>query len=205
MEQFATEEQQVEAIKRFWKENGMAIVVGAVLGLGGLWGWRYYSDSQLAAKEAASLEYQSVIEGLQTEAGLERAKTFLSSNEASGYASLTAMIMAAQAIQSEDLDSAATYLKTATEAQDVALRDMALVRLARVQLAQNDADSALDNVSKVASESFTAQVEEIKGDAYSLKADFVQARLAYGNAVEAAPENRVVKMKLDNLAVASGS
>ena len=40
MEQFATEEQQVEAIKRFWKEHGTAIIVGAALGLGGLWGWR---------------------------------------------------------------------------------------------------------------------------------------------------------------------
>ena len=38
MERFETEEQQVEAIKRFWKEHGTAIIVGAALGLGGLWG-----------------------------------------------------------------------------------------------------------------------------------------------------------------------
>ena len=56
VEQFATEEQQVEAIKRFWKENGVAIIIGAALGLSALWGWRYYSESQIIAKEAASLE-----------------------------------------------------------------------------------------------------------------------------------------------------
>ena len=64
MEQFATEEQQVEAIKRFWKDNGTAIIIGAVLGLGGLWGWRYYSDSQLEAKAQASVEYQQAVETL---------------------------------------------------------------------------------------------------------------------------------------------
>jgi len=45
MEQFATEEQQVEAIKRFWSEHGTSLIVGAVLGLAGLFGWQYYSDS----------------------------------------------------------------------------------------------------------------------------------------------------------------
>ena len=37
MEIYNSEEQQVEAIKRFWKENGTAIIAGVVLGLGGLY------------------------------------------------------------------------------------------------------------------------------------------------------------------------
>ncbi len=47
MEIYNSEEQQVEAIKRFWKENGTAIIAGVVLGLGGLYGWRYFQDQQL--------------------------------------------------------------------------------------------------------------------------------------------------------------
>ena len=38
MNDYATEEQQVEAIKSWWQENGKAVVLGAVIGLGGLWG-----------------------------------------------------------------------------------------------------------------------------------------------------------------------
>ena len=34
MEHFATEEQQVERIKEFWKEHGKGIVAGAVIGFG---------------------------------------------------------------------------------------------------------------------------------------------------------------------------
>ncbi len=66
MEQFATEEQQVEAIKRFWKEHGTAIIVGAALGLGGLWGWRAYSEAQIENKEAASVAYQNAVEAFGT-------------------------------------------------------------------------------------------------------------------------------------------
>ncbi|MGU3844696.1 YfgM family protein, partial [Vibrio diabolicus] len=44
MELYDTEEQQVEAIKDWWKENGKAVIIGAVVGLGGLFGWRYYQD-----------------------------------------------------------------------------------------------------------------------------------------------------------------
>ena len=67
MEHYETEEQQVEAIKRFWKENGTAIIVGAVLGLGGLWGWRYYNDEQIAAKEQASAAFESQTAALLAE------------------------------------------------------------------------------------------------------------------------------------------
>ena len=72
MEQFATEEQQVEAIKRFWKEHGTAIIVGAALGLGGLWGWRAYSEAQIETKEAASVAYQNAVETFGTEGSFYR-------------------------------------------------------------------------------------------------------------------------------------
>ena len=203
MEQFATEEQQVEAIKRFWKENGMAIILGAVIGFGGLWGWRYYSDSQLTAKEAASLEYQSVIESLQSDDPTTKAEAFIESYGDSGYATITSLIMASQAVDSGDLAAAEKYLSTAASTNEPALQSIALLRLARVQVAQGNAQQALDSVAKINDEAFSAQIEEVKGDAYVALADFTKARLAYSAAVEADANNRLVKMKLDNLAVAS--
>ena len=41
MDIYSTEEQQVDAIKQFWKDYGSSIIVGAVVGLGGLYGWNY--------------------------------------------------------------------------------------------------------------------------------------------------------------------
>lgn len=205
MEQFATEEQQVEAIKRFWKENGIAIMVGAVIGLGGLWGWQYYSDSQLAAKEAASQGYQEVVENLQADDGIVRAEAFLANHQSSGYAAMTALVLAAQEVENNNLEAALVHLQTAVQSKDGSLQNVAKMRLARVQLAMNEAQAALDSVAKIDAEAFTAQVEEIKGDAYVMLADFTNARLAYSAAVEADSANRIVKMKLDNLAITAGS
>ena len=41
IEGYETEEQQVEAIKKWWKANGNTLIIGAVVGLAGLWGWRF--------------------------------------------------------------------------------------------------------------------------------------------------------------------
>ncbi|MGL5653635.1 MAG: YfgM family protein, partial [Vibrio sp.] len=64
MELYDTEEQQVEAIKDWWKENGKAVMFGAVIGLGGLFGWRYYQDTVVAAQEAASHSYSQAVDAL---------------------------------------------------------------------------------------------------------------------------------------------
>ncbi|MBT0585739.1 YfgM family protein [Alteromonas oceanisediminis] len=205
MEQFATEEQQVEAIKRFWKDNGIAIIVGAVIGLGGLWGWRYYSESQISAKEATSLQYQNVVENLQANGNMDEAAAFIRENAGTGYAPLAALVLAQQAVDAGDFAQASEHLRNAADSTDGAVSDVAKLRLARVLLAQNEAQQALDTLLTVSDEAFDAQVEAIKGDAYVVLADFDKARLAYSEAVAADANNRVVKMKLDNLAVASGS
>jgi len=59
MERFETEEQQIEAIKRFWKENGLIIGLGVVLGFGGLWGWRAEDEDFDTAKSKLSIAAQS--------------------------------------------------------------------------------------------------------------------------------------------------
>jgi len=41
VDEFSTEDEQVEAIKKWWKENGTSLIVGVVLGLSVLFGWRY--------------------------------------------------------------------------------------------------------------------------------------------------------------------
>ncbi|MEW8396328.1 MAG: tetratricopeptide repeat protein, partial [Candidatus Thiodiazotropha sp.] len=40
MSEYQTEEEQVEAIKRWWKENGTSVIAGLVIGLGGIFGWQ---------------------------------------------------------------------------------------------------------------------------------------------------------------------
>lgn len=205
MEQFATEEQQVEAIKRFWKENGMAIVVGAVIGLGGLWGWRYYNEQQIGAKETASVSYQETVEALAADAsGYTKAVEFVSANPDTGYSLLTSLQLAKEAVERKDLPEAAKQLGFVADNSKVdSLKNIANLRLARVQIELQELESALATLDKVTDEAFTAQVQEFKGDIFVNQQLFDKARAAYSAAIEKNTNNRLIKMKLDNLAVAA--
>lgn len=205
MEQFATEEQQVEAIKRFWKDNGTAIIVGAVLGLGGLWGWRYYSDTQIEAKEQASAQYQSAIEQLEND-GANSVEQFISKHPDTGYSNIAGLVLAGKMVNDNNLDGAASQLKQVMDTtSDKHLKSLAGVRLARVQIQQQQADQALSTLNAINDESFKALVAEIKGDAFVQQAKMDDARTAYTEALEADGQNQLVQMKLDNLSVATGS
>jgi predicted negative regulator of RcsB-dependent stress response len=203
MEQFATEEQQVEAIKRFWKENGMAIAIGAVLGLGGLWGWRYYNQDQINTKEQASLAYQQAVDALAADAsGYTTVVNFIKDAPNSGYAALAEFQLAKEAVERSDLPEAAKQLSSAAaNTQSSTIRNIANIRLARVQVELEQLDQALATLALVTDEAFTSQVQEGKGDVYVRQQLFDKARAAYSAALEKNATNSVLKMKLDNLAV----
>lgn len=205
MEQFATEEQQVEAIKRFWKDNGMAIVVGAVIGLGGLWGWRYYNAEQVAQQEQASKSYNEAMDALAADAaGYTTAVNFISEHSDNGYALLTALQLAKTAVERSDLPEAAKQLKFVVDNADIAaVQSIAKIRLARVQIEQGELDMALTTLAGIQDDAFASQVEEAKGDAYLKQQLFDKARAAYSAVLEKEENNQLVKMKLDNLAVAA--
>ncbi|MFC3094693.1 hypothetical protein DRW07_12610 [Alteromonas sediminis] len=206
MEQFETEEQQVEAIKRFWKENGIAIVAGAVLGLGGLWGWRYYTDSQLAAKEVASTAYQQGIQDIAESQSPEALESFAANTEQRGYQSLSGLIIAQQAVEAGDLEKAADALQNVLVQQgDAPLAQVAALRLASIQIEQGQFDVALSTLDKVTDEAFKAEALILKGDAYSKLERFDNARQSYVAALDVAPENRLIQLKLDNLALLAGA
>ena len=204
MEQFATEEQQVEAIKRFWKEHGTAIIVGAALGLGGLWGWRYYSETQIESKEAASVAYQNAVETFGSEGSDDKVNAFIEENKDSGYASIAGLLAAKQAVDAGDLDAAASHLNSVvTFAENDELKVLASLRLSRVQIEMNQLDAALSTLSNVTNDAFSAEISELKGDVYQKQGKFDDARLAYSNALEKNANNPLLQMKLDNLSVSA--
>lgn len=202
MEHFATEEQQVEAIKKFWKDNGAAIVIGAVLGLGGLWGWRYYSDAQRTAKEQASADYQVAVESIEADGNAGKLDSFLGKTESSGYATIGGLVAAQQAVSNNDYDTAVKALTAVKDqAADAHLATIASLRLARIQLEQGNGDAALSTLKAVNDSAFDGNVKEIEGDVYVAQEKYDAARMAYTEALEAASGNVLLEMKLDNLPV----
>ena len=202
MERYETEEQQVEAIKRFWKENGTALVIGAVLGLSGLYGWRYYNDSQVNAQETASIAFEQAENQLvKDEKGFSAAQAYITEHGDTGYAYLMALQLAQQAIERKDLSEAAKQLAfVSSQAELSAVKAIAGIRLARVQLEQGQYEQALQSLDSINDAAFAGQTQAVKGDVFVAQQLFDKARAAYSAALEKNSGDRLIKMKLDSLA-----
>ena len=200
-----TEEQQVEAIKSFWSNNGNAIIAGLAIGFSGFIGLNYYNDHKLQQELNTSEAYQTMIEAAtEDSAAFEAAgKAFIAENDASSYTMLTAIALAKEAAEKQDWEQAHTYLSTAIDKSvDDGIKAIATVRLARVQLQLEKYEAALATLTPTLPASFDASVEEIKGDIYFKQGKTELARNAYQAAIDDATDgtNPALQMKLDNLA-----
>ncbi|NMP32166.1 tetratricopeptide repeat protein [Thalassotalea sp. M1531] len=208
METFETEEQQVEAIKKFWSENGNHIIGGLVVGFAGFIGFNYYQDTKLASEQAIAGEYQAVLDSKETnhQGFKEQADKFIQANSESSYASLTALSLAKDAAEHSDWEKAAGHLTIAIEkAPSEGIKAIATVRLARVQIQQGEYDKALAMAATKLPEGFKAAAEEIKGDAYLKQGKNELARNAYQAAIDAdgLATNPTLQLKIDDLAQAT--
>lgn len=211
MEVYSTEEQQVEAIKSFWKENGTQIVLGAALGLGGFSAWNWYVDNQIAEQEAASAQFEEFIkvsqsENVNSESLETELKTFTATHGESGYGVFVQLLAAKQAVTDGKFDLAAANLTTALTITDsVSLQELISLRLARIQSELTQYDSALQTLASVKSEGYVVRVAELTGDIYLAKGNKDKARMSYQSAADngGLEGNNLLKMKLDDLALSS--
>jgi len=207
VEIYQTEEQQVEAIKSYWEENGNMIIAGIALGFAGFIGFNLYKDSKLDDELAISDSYQVLIENsVKDKAAFgANAEKFITENSDTSYASLTALALAKEAAANKDWQSAQTQLMAAIKsAPSDGIKGIASLRLARVQIQQEQYEQALTTLAKPLPESFTAEIEEIKGDSYLLQDKKELARNAYQAAIAAdgLASSPNLQMKLDDLATA---
>ncbi len=203
VELYDTEEQQVEAIKDWWKENGKAVIFGAVLGLGGLFGWRYYQDTIIATQEAASERYMQVMDSLAASGvkAEDQVASFITANTDSEYAVLAALQLAKVQVDANQLDAAIAQLQEATNAtQDPALLALINFRLARLLSEQGQFEQALTTLGKITDTGWAGRVGELKGDILLRKGDTEGAYNAYTEAQQAGDASEILQMKLDDLA-----
>lgn len=187
MTRYETEEQQVEALKKWWAENGKSIIGGIILGLVILFGWRGWTDYRQGEAELASQKFNLIqiaadrgVAARVSELTAELQKDFTFTPYA-GHASLMDAKLKAEA---GDLEGAMAQLEWAsTQAKEQVVRDLALLRLSRVQLVMGNPDQALKTIEPVQEVAYLSLVEEIRGDAYRAMGDIDAARQAYDRAI----------------------
>jgi predicted negative regulator of RcsB-dependent stress response len=206
VEIYENENDQVDAVKRFFAENGKALAIGVVLGIGALVGWRYWTGHQDESVRAASLEYQTAISDIRADKPqtLTAVETFAAKNQ-NTYGALASLELAQQFVDKNDLAKAEANLQQGLKnTSDENLQALINVRLARVQIQQKQVDAALKTLDTVKGEGWVAIVADLRGEALLSKGDKQGARDAWSKGVESntSPALReMMQMKINNLSV----
>lgn len=208
MEIQRTEEETVEHLKQWIRENGLAIILGVVIGLSGIGGVRYWFNYQKTQAEEASIIYDKLASDLTAEKYvdvIQQGKQLMDNYSGTSYAILGAFAMAKASLATGDAATARDQLAWALkEADDEAMQHIARIRLARLFVDAKDYTAALKLITDTEQGAFSSLYEELRGDIYTMTDKIEQAREAYRLALVGAKDpsrRQFVQMKLDNLAV----
>jgi len=202
--------EQSELVQKWLRENGVSIVVGVLIGLVGIFGWQQWRSHQARNESAASQLYQQArIAQLSGKADVaaQAVDQLMKDYAKSPYAVFAVTDRAQQQVQDKQLDKAQASLEWAeSHTTEEPLKSLTLVRIARVELARDQAQASLATLDRVPPGSFQGMVQELRGDAMVKLGRMDDARKAYQAAMSAlsedAPQRGALQMKLDDLAVA---
>ncbi|GMR00878.1 MAG: tetratricopeptide repeat protein [Gammaproteobacteria bacterium] len=204
--EYETEEQQVEALKKWWKENGTSIIVGLFVGVSALFGWRYYVDQNNVHAVHASDLYMQVMQSAATQTIDDKVIDIQNQliNEYSGtpYAALASLVLAKAEYEKDNVDGAVAQLELAVKyANDDITKQVASLRLASIYLEQKKYDEAMSLLNMKHDAAYDAQYEELKGDVFNARGDTAQARMAYDKAInlQGIAASKWLKLKRQNL------
>jgi len=198
------EEQEINQLKDWWKENGKTMIVAFILGVGGLFGWRYWQAHQAEQIAQASAQYDALIYSAQQDeqAKKENIEQFVQANSKTAYAVFALLDEAKKATEKQDFAAAEVNLNQAlTQSQDEVLTSIVALRLSAVQFQLGQLDNALTTLNQVKGESFNARKAILTGDIQVAKGDKVAAKNSFEQAQQSGSqlEQQMAKMKLNNL------
>jgi len=206
VEIYDSEEEQVAAIKRWWKENGTSIITGVVIGVAMIAGWNFWQSYSKDKSHQASTLYGELLESIAggKKESIEKISSRMSQQYGStAYASFAALLMARTKVEQGDLDSAKKILeKQISESDSVELKHVARIRLIKLLHASDENEKGLQLIAQVDQASiqgFAASYDELKGDLYVGLDRLGEARTAYQSALMAGKSSPLLQFKLDDI------
>jgi len=200
------EQEQLAALKGWWKEHGGAIVLGATLvcaAIGAWNGWTWYQRSQSAQAAVLYDTLQKAARANDLKTTRETAGAILESFPRSAYAPLAALVSAKIHFLAGDLKTARAQLQWVIEhARSDEMRSIAALRLSSVLLDDNEPDAALKILEAKPHPSFEALYASQRGDILATQKKRSEARAAYKAALEkagAGPLREALRLKLEAL------
>jgi predicted negative regulator of RcsB-dependent stress response len=199
------EQEQLDAIKAWWREYGKLVllaVLACALTIAAFQGWRYYRAQQ--AERAAALFMQLDLAERSNEPKKVRdiAAQIIDRYGSTAYAPIAALAAAKASFNTGELDEARKNLSWAAEhAKEDEMRDVARLRLAGVLLDQKQHDEALKVLDKKPLETYVPLYADLRGDVLAAQGKHAEARAQYEVALQQgdakSPYRRILELKLD--------
>lgn len=194
-----SDDEKAEALKAWWRSNGVSVVAGVALTIGGMFGWNYYQENQLTSAEGASKIYSQLTkDDADPVAIVEQLNDQYSS---SVYTSLATLTAAKSSCEDNKTDACIDLLKTASGSSQASIANIAKIRLARTLISTGKFDEAQSILATNLPKSYDSLLSELNGDIHYAKKEFKLAREAYDKAIKTAGsvDTQLLQMKRDDL------
>ena len=202
---YDTEEEQLEALKRWWKENGMSTVVGIAIGAAIIVGWNYRQEYKKDQANQASAIYDQLLKAAETDQkdSVDKlAKRLQEQFTDSNYAAYGGLFQAKLKAQAGDIAAAKEILKKIADGSDKELSHIAKIRLVKLMLASGEYEQGLqviNDVDQSEAAKFSDNYDELVGDLYVALDRLDEARTAYQKALKNGYQSPLLQLKIDDL------
>src|ERR1700675_4014163 len=198
-EDYLTDDEQLEHVKRVVAENWIWVAGGVILGAALIFGYRYYESYVNERALRAAAQFEELTSALaRDDQGKVRqvADGLIKQFPTSPYADQAQLVLARLSVDGgKPADAIAPLTQVMTNSKDAELKHIARLRLARILTALGKRDDAWG--------AFASQAHEVRGDAFYAKRDIqdavkeYQAALGAGDAASA--DSALLQLKLADL------
>jgi len=188
----ASEKEQIEALQKWWKENGSSIITGLLLGVSILVGgkaWFSYQETQSLNASNIYAMMMAASQAGQPEEVRNQANKLISDYTESAYAPLASLQLARLAVQEGELAAAQAQLQWAMDHADlIEVRHEARIRMVRVMIAQQQYEQAVQLLASVTDPgAYDYLYAELEGDIAVAEGKPEKAASAYKKALDKMP------------------
>lgn len=208
MSDYLSEEEQLARLRNWWQQNGLALLIGVIVVVAAIVGWRWYQNDQQQRIVTASDLYENFL-AAEPDARPALAGQVIESGSGTAYPAFVLLHQADAAMAEEDAGQAESLLRRAVElASGRELADTARLRLARTLFDLDRGDDALATLGAIQGAGFLSLAAELKGDIHLARGERELAHQSYLTAqerLEAGEQRPVLEMKIADTADASDS
>lgn len=181
------EQDQLDALKTWWKTNGNLVLGIVAIGAVAVIGYQSWNQYQNRQSELASVKFMQLgdtsptdVKTVQTLAG-----EIMEQHPSTPYAARAALLASKVNYNADDVDSAKAQAEWAyNHAKEDAVRTLAQLQLAAILLDKKDYEGALNLLDKEHEQSFDGLFLDLKGDVLAAQGKPEEAKSAYQEALK---------------------